>query len=374
MLENVSLDSVPPYEAISYGWQDTGTVDVHDVGIKANGHITQAQNKLTITKSLFAALGDIRRATPALKTRTVWADGICINQRDTPERNAQVRLMDQVYTKAQQVITYIGEGDSNTQSAIALAEKMLAVGRASEPVTRHEKREERDKQQCELLGIEFTDFIKPHPSPIVGALQSMLDAPWSRRLWIVQESVLNSHMLMMCGPHEMPWTMLHDLGLLMSEGKLVRVVRLGDLGNPDFENGMLSSWQMIRRMGWFRERFFKAKRLAMIDLIHLTNKMLCFDPRDRIYALYGVFRAISASPSEFDLEVDYNKTVAQVYIDAAQLSMTRSGGLGVFATIQFEPEQPGLPSWMPDWELAEKTDIFRLSCEQAYHASGCTRP
>ncbi|KXX78936.1 Heterokaryon incompatibility protein 6, OR allele [Madurella mycetomatis] len=372
MLENVYLHSVPPYEAISYRWQDTGTVDIRDVSTNMNGQTVHGQNSLAVTKSLFNVLRDIRLATPFSKTRTVWADGICINQRDIAERSAQVQLMDQIYSKAQRVITYIGEADSNTRSALELAEKMVKLGWTSEPALGY-CGQERDEQQCDLLGIGYTPSFEGHPHPAVKALQSMLNAPWSRRLWIVQESVLNCDMLMMCGPHEMPWTMLHDLGFLISEKKLAGVLTLGDLGRPDFDSGINSSWQMIRRMAWFRERF-ETKRLAMIDLMHLTNKMLCFDPRDRVYALYGVFRAIDASRSGPDVKVDYNKTVAQVYTDAARFFLTRSGGLGVFATIASESEEPGLPSWVPDWKLAGREDFFRLSCEQAsYGACGRMR-
>lgn len=371
-LEHVYLYSVPPYEAISYRWEDVGTVDIRDVSININGQTVHGRNSLPITKSMFNVLRDIRLATPSSKTRVVWADGICINQRDIAERSAQVQLMGQIYSQAQRVITYIGEADSNTRSALALAEKMVELGRTSEPAVGH-KRGERDERQCGLLGIEYASALDGHPHPAVRALQSMLDATWSRRLWIVQESVLNCDMLMMCGPHEMPWTMLQDIGLLISESKLARVLRIGGLGSHDFNSGIISSWHMIRRMAWFRERF-RAKRLGMLDLMHLTNQMLCFDPRDRVYALYGVFRAIDASRSGPYLKVDYNKTVAQVYIDAARFFLARSGGLGVFATISSEPEEPGLPSWVPDWKLAEKADFFRLSCEQAsYRACGRTR-
>ncbi|GAB1320342.1 hypothetical protein MFIFM68171_10552 [Madurella fahalii] len=117
-----------------------------------------------ITKPLFNVLRDIRLATPTSKMIIVWADGICINQRAIAERNVQVQLTDPIYSKAQRVITYIGETDSNTWSAIALAEKMVELGRTSEPVVGQARRE-RDEQQCD--GVTSSALDIPPRSTVI---------------------------------------------------------------------------------------------------------------------------------------------------------------------------------------------------------------
>jgi len=39
----------------------------------------------------------------------LWADAICVNQEDIPERNSQVRLMREVYSTATEVVARVGE-------------------------------------------------------------------------------------------------------------------------------------------------------------------------------------------------------------------------------------------------------------------------
>ena len=49
---------------------------------------------------------------------------VCINQHDVPERNDQVLLMDLVYSGAQKVVTYIGEGTDERYLGILLAQQL----------------------------------------------------------------------------------------------------------------------------------------------------------------------------------------------------------------------------------------------------------
>lgn len=173
---------------------------------------------------------------------------------------------------------------------------------------------------------------------------------------------------MMCGRYEMPWMTLRELSGFVVHEKLSHVLPYSELGNPDPESG--SGWS-IRRMTELREQL---KQMAMIDLMQMTNRMLCFDPRDKVYGLCGVngvFRVMDASRQEIALEVDYKKTVAQVYIEAARFFLSQPNGLGLLANIFFEPKVTGPPSRVPDW--TGDSGFFRLSREQPFTASGRTR-
>ena len=66
---------------------------------------------LTVTETLHIPLLGLRHTSQA---RTLWIDQICINQTDLQERSEQVRIMRQIYSKAQLVILWLGEdGDNN---------------------------------------------------------------------------------------------------------------------------------------------------------------------------------------------------------------------------------------------------------------------
>jgi hypothetical protein len=95
-LVQVSLDSRPSYEAISYAWGDSTD----------RVQITCHNKTIAITRNLHEALLVFRHP---LETRDLWADAICINQQDTTERSAQVQLMARIYSEASKVLLWLGK-------------------------------------------------------------------------------------------------------------------------------------------------------------------------------------------------------------------------------------------------------------------------
>jgi hypothetical protein len=93
------------YEALSYVWG----IDQPDHAILCGGE------RLLITTNCAIALRRFRRKTT---TRILWVDSICINQSSISERNNQVKLMKDIYSLAQQVLVWVGESDSNSDTAM----------------------------------------------------------------------------------------------------------------------------------------------------------------------------------------------------------------------------------------------------------------
>jgi hypothetical protein len=60
----------------------------------------------------------------------------------------------------------------------------------------------------------------------------------------------------------------------------------------------------------------------MIYLIHLTRKFHASDPQDKLYALLGITTAF-----ELSVQVDYNKSVAEVYREFTGVFLERSDSL-----------------------------------------------
>lgn len=50
--------------------------------------------------------------------RQLWVDAICIDQRNTKERNEQVPNMDKIYGNAKSVCIWLGEGDVHSNLAM----------------------------------------------------------------------------------------------------------------------------------------------------------------------------------------------------------------------------------------------------------------
>jgi hypothetical protein len=102
-LVQAPFGDAPDYEAISYRWEG------HDIPTLCDGRT------LAVGASLHTAL---RRLRYEDRPRVLWADAICINQGDVPEKNNQVQQMLQVYRNAQCVVVWLGE-DEDDQAEIA---------------------------------------------------------------------------------------------------------------------------------------------------------------------------------------------------------------------------------------------------------------
>ena len=94
-LFHTSLTQPPSYVAISYAWGDVDDT----VWIRLNGF------PFRITSSLHAALQALLKRP---QNAVLWADAICINQRDRTEQSQQVKLMPKIYSGAQEVAIWLG--------------------------------------------------------------------------------------------------------------------------------------------------------------------------------------------------------------------------------------------------------------------------
>ena len=101
-LHTVKLSDKPPYEAISYCWGDPNdTREVHCDGAL-----------LHVTNSLYSALKRLRRED---SVRVLWADAVCINQANTPEKSKQVQLMSLIYSQPSAVLVWLGDDTSGLE-------------------------------------------------------------------------------------------------------------------------------------------------------------------------------------------------------------------------------------------------------------------
>ena len=113
VLENVELETVPVYEALSYTWGD----------LNKECSISCGSERIAITANLAAALRQLR--TPD-KSRALWIDQICINQDDIDERNKQVSLMHKIYSKAENVVIWLGEEGPDDEMAFRFVPVLLS--------------------------------------------------------------------------------------------------------------------------------------------------------------------------------------------------------------------------------------------------------
>ena len=94
----VSLRDNPTYEAISYVWGDT--IDPQNI------YVEPGERAMPITKNLHSVLRNVRLQQ---EERVLWADALCINQKDLGERGSQVAIMADIFKNAARVLAYLGD-------------------------------------------------------------------------------------------------------------------------------------------------------------------------------------------------------------------------------------------------------------------------
>ena len=112
-LSTCSLTSAPgppEYEALSYHWGAPGNTVTIDI------YTSEPFPMLfQVSPNLHSALEQLR--FPDLP-RVLWIDAICIDQRDTSERNQQVSYMAEIYQKAGHVCIWLGPEDAQSDMAL----------------------------------------------------------------------------------------------------------------------------------------------------------------------------------------------------------------------------------------------------------------
>ncbi|KAL8926894.1 MAG: hypothetical protein Q9208_002703 [Pyrenodesmia sp. 3 TL-2023] len=345
-IDKACLDDDVQYEALSYTWGDaTQRSELH-----SNGEV------LSITCNLDTALRHLRHS---LAPRILWVDAVCINQSDTEERNQQVALMRDVFTKASQVIAWLGEEHPSDSAAMEFGDlKPLPVNSP-----------EKDKI------LKLAALQAQLPSSLMAA-RLLVQRPWFGRAWIIQEAALARRLQVQCGQKVIDWESLHgNLRLLdsMNDASGARV----SFNNPFYQRlGFIEATRssiktdrsrhlnhrplttgenmLTRRSAW------KQIHSAVIN----ARSYGATDQRDHIYALLGLINADGAP-----FPVDYSLPYTKVFRNFARFVIQETDSLSGLGQVD-SSATASLESWVPDYSRVSMVDSLSSDDEAFYTASG----
>ena len=362
----------PPYVAISYAWGASAFTE----SLELDGR------RLAITVSLFEALCSLRRCMIA--SERIWADAICIDQRDDYEKAGQVRQMKATYECATKVWIWLGPEHSNSETVFRLVDVQRTVVRQLVWGLSKEDLEALQRATLESALPKDVQFRNDYTDAIVDKVRALLASedggladpavhlaveaffsrPYWSRLWIMQEATTLVPTMISCGDHAIDFIDLISL-----------VITLLHLAcEPEF--GHYSRHSNAWKLNQFkRRREAGGPRMRLEELLEFVRGHHAADPRDRVYAAIGLVPDDGAE----DFVIDYSaaNTANDVLRYTSTYLLQKSGRIDWigYNSESSSEKDPDLPSWVTDWRCWPTTEAFpKLYCDaegnlqQVYHA------
>jgi hypothetical protein len=165
---HTNLDRPDRYQTLSYTWQQASAAgSTIPQLISCNGHT------LHVSSNLHDFLRQLRSKLTSggrLVNLPIWIDALSINQDDEIEREQQVRMMAEIYKRSFRLVIWLGEVDIP-----------IEIGLSSARARRHKPKERK-------------------------IITQIVQLPWFRRRWVIQEVLNSSSRTMWIGTREMNFT------------------------------------------------------------------------------------------------------------------------------------------------------------------------
>ena len=347
--ETVSCELLPmrlrrahKYKALSYVWGDPADKDT----IFCDGI------QIDVTCGLKEAFRRIRHES---EVTVVWADALCINQRNRTEQAQQVEIMANIYEQAEEVLIWLGD-DEFGDAEVAVS-SILAINECCDIAYANRLDED---------GEAFDPGI-PADSPLLEdsrwkAILHLFDKAWFSRVWVIQEVGLAAHATVFYGDTALPWVEL--VQFIMSVDKQIDLGSTAPIDLPigpttDVFNSIWKSYDnprswrnQLRHVARPSEDFTKS---SFFDILLAGSWMGATDPRDRVYAFLGHPAASRGQKKKSIMTPDYEITKEQLYTELTINLLEESGSLYTLSGVRhsegtIEDEFYLMPSWVPRWD------------------------
>lgn len=389
-----------PYEAVSYVWGDARKR--HDITIDGV--------KLSITANLHGALTAFRpqphgpqawsnhslgpgassTRLAQRQVRRLWADAICINQQDLPERTAQVELMGRIFAGARRVLAWLGweEGEGSRrhrQAAIRYIHSFMEdpkAGLLDAHILLHYDMTDLAKHLTHMSEdgrLQFEEQARDWE-----AIKLFFQIQYFHRTWIVQElgvareAILHTALKPTDGTgavedDEATERKTQAMELDSVDWSLVgRFVKFLDHSAASLVThlGLLSWVANHIRMVWDVEED-GTHESDFLTSMHWARILRVTDARDRIYSLLG--HPLAVLDGELVIKPEYTCTRGVAYTNLAANFIRKTKNLHAVSFVDHEddpsvetrnwdPQDDGrMPSWVPDWHSINRTTPMNYS-------------
>ena len=253
------------------------------------------------------------------------------------ERNHQVGIMGSVYSSSACAFIWLGHGALNLIDSID--DMLLEInGRLDED-------DFWDRVNDTFSALDYQTCME---------FAALFARPWFKRLWTFQEAILAPDRMIACGSKIRDWdTFLHAIQVSIRCQHSVKFP-------ASSISPILTIQKSINK---------KPEDLRLSELIYDNWGREATDPRDKVYALYGLVQGYQKVP----LEINYAMSVEHVYRSTVRFCIENEGKLSILNSVShFRKQSHHLPSWVPDWR--DRFPSGSLGGRRAFQASSAARP
>lgn len=322
---NDQLPDLPAYDAMSYVWGSPEMVGTVYVG--------KEKKTVGITASLDDAIRHMRYPD---RPRTMWIDGLCIDQKSIEERGRQVAYMCYIFWGATRVVAWLGRAADDSDRAMDTIQHIASRVKAVESFDVIKGITDLDEEQwgerATAVPLEDAEHL---------SILALLARPWFERIWIRQEiEEAGEESLVACGTKTLPWTAVRR-ALACFLGIHTASVDLGTSRGS-------------RRRFTAAHHLLACQAFIIQGLIVCLRGTKCTDPRDRVYGLLGI---LDDGHYLDVIRPDYSKSVSEVYCSVILEHITRHGSMEFLLSCHKDSREnhsiaaaDAIPTWVPDWD------------------------
>lgn len=351
------LCTPPHYEAISYVWRVSNDGDDYAT-IQCDGQI----EPLVISTNLEHALKSVRYPGT---TRLLWADAVCINQRDLTEKTEQVQHMGTIFASASQVIAWLGHASSNYTSLFRFLGEVAARCPAPKPYGAPDHNFQ-----------DLDDLLASAQPEEWAMLENLYKTKLFSRIWIVQELNLALSGFLLNAECRLQLSIFKTALFWINKRRPVKVERFK------------IPWGLLDPYLYLNFVHNDPARPSITDsnvcdparyVLRSVRNCACTVPHDRIYALLGhdsLKSWVEDVPGRTKIPINYTTPCSEIYLAVASRLLEEPKPLLTLSLVDHkdiswpdEDSKTGCPSWVPNWEVPGRTFFLPNEFRTRYQAS-----
>ena len=196
-------------------------------------------------------------------------------------------------------------------------------------------------------------------------LGSICNRSWFTRKWMIQEFILGHESYFQCGDKTIQSSEL--FGAIEDINK-----QWVDLNKTALKIFHLDNtfWAYLNCYNAFRKTLKHTgdrRNFISLDILARGRFHTATNAKDAVFGLYGVLQRMDVNIPR----PDYSKSVEQICTETTKLIIIHDISLRILLETSESKERPGLPSWVPDWNMPLRHGIRAINPEYSiFTASG----